>query len=263
MTIGHQLKRAREKKEVTLNEVYEQTRIHPNVLSALEEDSFDKILNTAYSRSFLREYASYLGLDSRKILAEYDKSHHKGEEQITATYGRDETRFTFPKLDRDRLLKIARIVIIIALIFAAFLALTKTVGWIKSRIAQRRDARAKQTELIRPVAKPKLAAKEEPTGKKPVTTIDTKGLYIPAGEKLRLTIAVTSDVWIELKSDGKIISSNVLKKGSSETWLADRNFEIWTGNASAMKLSLNGNRLGSPGRGVIRGIVVTREGIKK
>jgi len=263
MTIGDQLKRARKKKEITLNEVYQQTRIHPNVLSALEEDSFDKILNIAYSRSFLREYASYLGLDSKKILAEHDKSHYKGEERITTTYGRDETRFTLPKLDKDRLLNIARIAIVVALIFTAFLALAKTVGWIKSRIVQRRDARAKQAESIKPMAKLKLAAKKEPAEKKSVTTIDAKGLNIPVGEKLKLTITVTSDVWIELKSDGKIISSNVLKKGSSETWLADRSFEVWTGNASAMKLSLNGNRLGSPGRGVMRGVVVTREGIKK
>ena len=68
MTIGNQLKKARQQKEVTLEEVYQRTRIHPNVLAALEEDNFDKILNPTYIQSFLKEYATYLGLNPKKLL---------------------------------------------------------------------------------------------------------------------------------------------------------------------------------------------------
>ena len=86
---------------------------------------------------------------------------------------------------------------------------------------------------------------------------------ISKGEKLNLTIAAMDDVWIQLKADGRILFQNVMNKGTSETWEADKNFEIWTGNAEAMKLNLNGNYLGSPGKGVMRGVVIDRKGIKK
>ena len=69
-----------------------------------------------------------------------------------------------------------------------------------------------------------------------------------------------------MKTYGSIkqdVFQNVLKKGSAETWQAENSFEIWAGRAEAMYLNLNGIDLGVLGSGVEKGIVVTREGIKR
>lgn len=270
MTIGNQLKKARQKKQVTLNEVYQQTRIHPNVLSALEEDRFDKILNPAYIRSFLKEYAIYLGLDIKLILAEYDKLYPPEKAEVARPS--IEEKPSFSEIDLTKIAKFvsitaASIIGIIILIFLSRGALR-----VISNISQQRAIRAKQLSLARAakpaeitttkIAKEKFQKTPQESITRPLPPPPGK-VPIPAGEKLKLTIAATDDVWIQLKVDGKIIFQNVLKKGSSEQWEANNNFTIWTGKASAMQLNLNGNDLGIPGKGVKKNIVITREGIKK
>ena len=50
---------------------------------------------------------------------------------------------------------------------------------------------------------------------------------------------------------------------AKETWQANDKVELWVGNAAALDLDLNGRPLGSPGRGVIKNILVTHEGLHK
>jgi len=42
MSIGKKLTEAREKKKITLEQAYGHTRIHPDVLKALEADEYEK-----------------------------------------------------------------------------------------------------------------------------------------------------------------------------------------------------------------------------
>ena len=78
---------------------------------------------------------------------------------------------------------------------------------------------------------------------------------------MKLTIRTKADVWMQVKSDGTVIFQNVLPKGSQESWTAKEELELWTGNAGAMELILNGTPLGNPGIGVKKGIKVTRMGL--
>ena len=249
MSIGNTLKKARQDKQVTINEIYQQTRIHPDILAAMEEDKFDKI-NLAYVRSFLKEYASYLKLDEKKIIAEYDKLYPR-QEPDSPVHAITEKE---PPSDIDisKILKIAKPVAGVILIIFVLISFTKAAGWAIRKIASKKPQVAKQAKLVAPAKV--IEEKKPPQAKAPI---------IAPSEALKLSIRTTDDVWIELKVDGKLIFKNILKKGSYETWKAKENFKIWTGNASAMKLDLNGNDLGSPGKGVIKDILITREGIKK
>lgn len=274
MTIGNQLKKARQKKQVTLNEAYQQTRIHPSVLTALEEDRFEQILSPTYNRSFLKEYAAYLGLDLKQILAEYDKLYPP--EKVEVTHPSAEEKDFFPGIDLTKTAKsagiaAAAIIGIIILIFLARGALRAI-----SNISPQRAVRARQLSLAKTARSAEIAktkvSKEKPRKVTPESVTKSVApppakpparVSPPVGEKLKLTITATDDVWIQLKVDGKIIFQNMLKKGSSEQWEANNDFTIWTGKAGAMQLNLNGNDLGTPGKGVIKNIVITREGIKK
>ena len=79
MSIGSKLKDAREKKKLSIEDVNRKTKIHPSVLKAIEDDKFGQILNSAYIRSFLSKYASFLGLNTKVILQEYNSLHPKDE----------------------------------------------------------------------------------------------------------------------------------------------------------------------------------------
>jgi len=70
--LGAALREAREARELAFEEVAAATRIHPRFLAALEAERFATLPGRAYARSFLHEYAAYLGLDPVPFVAEYD-----------------------------------------------------------------------------------------------------------------------------------------------------------------------------------------------
>lgn len=69
---GERLKRERELREVSLNEVTVATRISTRFLQAMENEDWDKLPGGAFNRGFVRSVARYLGLDEENLLAEYD-----------------------------------------------------------------------------------------------------------------------------------------------------------------------------------------------
>lgn len=72
---GERLKRERELREVTLEEITSATRIGGRLLQALENEDWAKLPGGVFNRGFVRSVARYLGLDEEALLAEYDLAH--------------------------------------------------------------------------------------------------------------------------------------------------------------------------------------------
>jgi cytoskeletal protein RodZ len=73
-TIGEQLKQARIKRGLTLDQVSKVTHIRTHYLEALENDQRDALPSTAQARGFLRLYADYLNLPSTDLLSAWEGS---------------------------------------------------------------------------------------------------------------------------------------------------------------------------------------------
>jgi len=69
-TIGQRLKAEREEQRLTLEKVFEATRIRIQYLQALEADDFTAMPSPMQARGFLRNYAEYLGLNFEQLLDE-------------------------------------------------------------------------------------------------------------------------------------------------------------------------------------------------
>src|SRR5688572_24563122 len=69
-TIGQKLKAEREARKLTLEKVFEVTRIRVPYLQALEEDNLSKVPSPVQARGYLRNYAEYLGLNFEQLLDE-------------------------------------------------------------------------------------------------------------------------------------------------------------------------------------------------
>src|SRR5512138_939455 len=74
-TIGQRLKSEREEQRLTLEKVFEATRIRVQYLQALEADDPSVMPSPVQARGYLRNYAEYLGLDVDKILNELRALH--------------------------------------------------------------------------------------------------------------------------------------------------------------------------------------------
>ena len=70
-TFGEYLKREREMRGVSLDEITAATRIATRFLQAIEDERWDQLPGGVFNRGFVRAVARYLGLDEENTVAEY------------------------------------------------------------------------------------------------------------------------------------------------------------------------------------------------
>ena len=68
---GDKLRREREMRGVTLDEIAEATKIGTRSLRALEEERFDQLPGGIFNKGFVRSYARFLGLDEEQAVSDY------------------------------------------------------------------------------------------------------------------------------------------------------------------------------------------------
>jgi len=71
-TVGEYLKRERESRRVTLEEISKSTRISRPYLEALERNDFRFFSRPDYIHGFLRGYARHLGLEPGEVIKRYE-----------------------------------------------------------------------------------------------------------------------------------------------------------------------------------------------
>jgi hypothetical protein len=77
--LGNQLRRARENKGVSLEDIEKATGIRKRYLAAMEEGRFDALPGQIQLRGFLRNYANYVGLNGDEMLSLYERRSHSAQ----------------------------------------------------------------------------------------------------------------------------------------------------------------------------------------
>src|SRR5687768_7324649 len=85
-TIGQRLKAEREEQRLTIEKVFEVTRIRIPYLEALEADDLSKMPSPVQARGYLRNYVEFLGLDYEQLLNEM-RSEQKPSDNINTIIG--------------------------------------------------------------------------------------------------------------------------------------------------------------------------------
>ncbi|MFT6242482.1 MAG: cytoskeletal protein RodZ, partial [Akkermansiaceae bacterium] len=70
--IGEQLQEAREKRELSLQDVAHEARIPFATLQALEENDYSSFASPAYTKSFLQQYSEFLKIDVHDFLENFN-----------------------------------------------------------------------------------------------------------------------------------------------------------------------------------------------
>ncbi len=247
LSIGERLKSARNTRGTTLEEACKATKVQRKILEALEQDRVDEVLDSTYAKIFMKKYASFLGLDGSALVDEYLALSGPAPERPIGL----ETEATRRQTVSYRQVFVPAMLGLVALIGLCF------IGYLAS------DLYGTLMKDRKPVPARTAAVKNSSRGPVVERVPEAPRLIIPRSQPLKLTIRTKADVWMQIKSDGAGIFQNVLPKGAQESWIAKEELELWTGNAGAMELVLNGRSLGNPGTGVKKGIRVTREGLKQ
>jgi cytoskeleton protein RodZ len=82
-SFGDRLKKEREQRSITLDDISLTTKIGTRMLRALEEEKFDQLPGGIFNKGFVRAYARHVGLDEEQTLADYMEA--LGESQMPAS----------------------------------------------------------------------------------------------------------------------------------------------------------------------------------
>ncbi len=85
--IGELFKERRVEKNLSLKEVESATSIRANYLAAIEEGHESQFLSRVYMYGFMRQYASFLGLDFEVLSREYALGLSGDKEPVDFAYG--------------------------------------------------------------------------------------------------------------------------------------------------------------------------------
>lgn len=68
---GNKFRQAREKKNLSLDDVSNVTKISSRMLKAIEDEAFDQLPGGVFNKGFVRAYAKHLGLNDEEAVADY------------------------------------------------------------------------------------------------------------------------------------------------------------------------------------------------
>ncbi len=246
-SVGTKLKNLRLQKGLSLEEVHKKTKIHLNILKAIEEDSLINF-SPVYIKGFLKIYCKFLGVDPRDCIPDYKEPKAKIS-YVSDFQEKPASSFKIPSFKLLPLkaihIKIIVTIILILIFIIGLFNLGKFISFKASRLSKRAELPAViSSKTDNRVPKPKLQNS-------------------PAVKIITLDIHAKENCFIQVKSDGRVMFQNILKKGRSESWQAKDKIELSLGNAGVVELEVNGKRIpGLDRRGqALKNILITKEGL--
>jgi len=260
-TIGEMLLGARERSGQTLELMSQETKIPKAMLQYLETDNYEAIPAKVYVKSFLRTYATALGLDAQHILNKFEvhagQTHRsKGDRwEIESEIVEEKIRspLVVKRYIVPALIGIALIVVIVQLVGKRERKVEPPpqISLTEELLQQKTEQRGVEPQGIEPA--------EAPSGVEPM--------------ELHVISNPTDSCWFELVTVSVVeqqpettLSKFTLPPGRSRSFQATEEFYFKkVGNAGGFVMELNGNKLPTLGKKgkVITNYRITRENLPK
>jgi cytoskeleton protein RodZ len=224
---GERLKRERELREISMDELTKATRIGTRFVEALENEDWTKLPGGVFGHGFVRTIARYLGLNEEALLGEYDLAR---AEHLAAAPPKVEERIPSP----PKWLPVAAVLILSLLITGLFYA--GRYGWRRFAAyrTSKKSAAALSTQPVTQLGTASPQAREESS----------------SAALLNLSVSTSAATRVRVLADSKLLLDMELPAGETRHFSADRQFEVTAGDSSAVLLELNGKAmppLGAPG----------------
>jgi cytoskeleton protein RodZ len=255
-TFGERLKRERELREVSLNELTVGTRISGRYLEAFENEDWHKLPGAAFNRGFVRSIARYLGLDEENFLAEYDLAHGEQALPVPRPY---ENKIPRPPL----WMPIA--VVAGALLIFALLVAGGVYGWRLYAAHRAAKHSSSSTSLSAPVS-PATPGSAQSGAVMPVSSVERQNnsgastTDIP----LDLSLSTSAATHVRIVGDGALLLDTQLPAGATRHFSGAQRFQVTADDSSAVLLELNGVAMppiGTPGASGT--IVLSQENLRQ
>ena len=262
MTVGSQLRDARNARKLKIVEVSQATKIQSWVLEAIEADRLQEMMSPVYVKGFLTTYAKFLRLAPEPLLAQFPwKVQEEEPAQAAATPSLPPITLQIPwaRLRQAGALALGCGVV-------AGLIIVNPLRWLPkmSMPTFRMPKLASVAVMPRPPAAPKPAppARAKPQSAKPAPPpAAPSDAPVKVAQPLTLEVTAQRSTWIRVRADGKLLAQQRLQRGAHEQWTAKKRLEVVVAHPAQVALTLNGASI-SPQAITHQGrLIITHQGI--
>ena len=250
MSVGPRLRRARLDAGLTLDAVFEITKVPMWILQAIERDDVAHVPGGVFIRGYLTSFARAVGLDSNEIV-----SSHFGPPPEPAPAPPPVVQR--PGYTGTPLWQVAALMVLIV---------ATVIVW---RDAWRTDVAAAEPApqlatpappAFHPPTPPVVMASNVAPRVAPVAPTEGAAAPVaPTEAKLKVQLHATGATWIEATSDGARQAYRMLQPGEDLQLNAQKEVHLRIGDASAATYSVNGVPVEAPlgAAGVVRELTIT------
>lgn len=257
-TVGEYLRRKREARELSLEDVASSLKIHSRYLAAIEESRDEDLPSPVYKELFLKSYADFLNVSLDELLLRLpelepqpvtEETDHAGEPtKVTPRAPVNVTPVQAPAAEHKR--NRGRPVLILFLGIVA-------IGVGLYGLKYYRDNFIKVEDRVTPVETPPTSA----TTPADTIAVDTTAGAAAEPEMLNLLMIGKDECWLEVSIDGDSSFSELLQVPDT-LWFAMRDsIHFKLGRANTVEVWCNALplRLVPPDDGAVRSFTITRD----
>lgn len=218
---GERLKRERELREVSMDELTKATRISARFVEALENEDWAKLPGGVFGHGFVRTIARYLGLNEEALLSEYDMARAN---HMPPSPFKPEERIPAPPKWLPVAFVAGLLLLLLTLFFAGRFGIRRLMAY--------------------------WSARKSSVVSAPVQTESAASPSTPESTPLDLSVSTSAPTHVRILADTKLLLDENLPAGETRHFSALLQFEITAGDSSAVLLELNGKAmppLGQPG----------------
>ena len=257
---GDRLRREREMRGITLDEITESTKISRRHLEALEREHFEQLPGGVFNKGFVRAYARFLGIDEDQAVADYSSASNEQpqpEDKFPLEIHEQPNRELNPR--RSPLPLVFGTAALAGVLMGYFF-------WVKSKPhgAETAQPPDRQTSVVHDEAPAKgtsrsgaaapaqivptqvaSAATDKPVHENTAASAATAKKQ--AEKTFVVQVRAKEDAWVSIVADGKSVMQRVLIAERTKKIKAAKQIVVRTGNAGGIDVTFNGKSLGAIG----------------
>ncbi len=249
-SFGARLKREREQRKVTLDEISLSTKIGTRFLRALEEEHFEQLPGGIFNKGFVRAYARHLGMDEEQTISEYLLASGTAQPEKQPEAVRElelRTEEDTQAAARIPWGVLAVILLLVALGFALWGFHSRERSASPSVETAPADNQTSppapaNTDTKKPAASESLAAPSTAS----VSTAESSAATPssgPASDAFVVLISARENSWLTITVDGKQIMNDTLIAPGEKSVQGQKEVVVRAGDVGALDFSFNGKKL--------------------
>ena len=287
-SLGESLRKEREARGISLEEISQHTKISGRLLKFIEEDQFDRLPGGIFNKNFVRQYARYVGLDEETVIQEYLQAISTNRETPPGSKTPlPETNEPALGIGYPRLILTAVLLgtLVAGILYGAYRFRERLRAGNQPTASAATEAsrslsnggtgtsptasealpnnaagadRAWESSSPKDLSDPTSSASRERSDH-PAAVGDSAAATFDEG--LQLEIVSRGTVWLSISADGEKQWQGTMRTNESRQVKAEESVQITIGDAGAVELTLNGKPLPPVGKaGEVKTITVTAKG---